>query len=221
MGDIKTLDIIKGKIEAVGKPGLFQNVMQLGFKLGGKWYNIEAEEGTLKAFMETSIKRGNEIEFQAEKNIVKQVIRFDAVKEEKEKEEGWEDEIVNFESLLNAAHKKNENFSIETEMLTIDMEKSYALFKAVITVNKDEREIKRFEAHGDTTDKNISGEYIKPHFIRMAETRAICRALRWYTNNATCSEEEKGNAKPSQDKPKTEVKTEKVEAKKEVETKKK
>ena len=31
---------------------------------------------------------------------------------------------------------------------------------------------------------------IKPHFIRMAETRAIARALRWATNNAKVAEEE-------------------------------
>jgi len=31
---------------------------------------------------------------------------------------------------------------------------------------------------------------IKPHFMRMAETRAIARALRWATNNAKVAVEE-------------------------------
>ena len=49
---------------------------------------------------------------------------------------------------------------------------------------------KVFQAHGDATSDNIKGEMIKPHFIRMAETRAIGRAFRWATNNAKVSDVE-------------------------------
>ena len=101
----------------------------------------------------------------------------------------WEDDIVNFETLLTAAHKEGLK-EIRTEMLNVDIEKKYALFKAV-AVGK----IGSFEGHGDATSENVTGDFIKPHFIRMAETRAIVRALRWYTNNAKCSEEEKAESK--------------------------
>ena len=96
----------------------------------------------------------------------------------------WEDEIVSFETLLNKAHEEGLQ-SITTEKLGINLEKKYALFKAVAEGKKG-----RFEAHGDATSENVSGDFIKPHFIRMAETRAIARALRWYTNNAKVSKEE-------------------------------
>lgn len=111
-------------------------------------------------------------------------------------ESKWEDDIVSFEQLLTAAHNKKIPFSIKTQLLQIDLEKKYALFKASVIVNQNAK-IKDlevpgivFEGHGDATAENVTGDFIKPHFIRMAETRAIVRALRWYTNNG-CAEEEK------------------------------
>jgi len=102
----------------------------------------------------------------------------------------WEDDIINFDTLMDTAHKLKVPFSIKTQMLDIDLEKKYALFKATVEVYGDLNQV--FEAHGDATSENIKGDFIKPHFIRMAETRAIARALRWYTNNAgKCAEEEK------------------------------
>ena len=47
-----------------------------------------------------------------------------------------------------------------------------------------------FEAHGDATVDNIGTDYVKPHFIRRAETRAIARGLRLLTNNAKVAVEE-------------------------------
>ncbi len=107
----------------------------------------------------------------------------------------WEDDMVTFEVLLTKAHSLKMPFSIKTEMLAIDLKEKYALFKARVIVTNgeiidEERAFQIFEGHGDATDLNVKGEHIKPHFIRMAETRAIVRALRWYTNNG-CAEEEK------------------------------
>lgn len=206
--------IIKGKIEAVSGPREYEGKMQIGLKVNGQWFNQEGKETELLVLMEHSVRRGNEIEFEAEKNVVKKIVRFEAAKAQaNSKDDGnWQDDIVNFETLLNDAHEKKENFSIETQMLAIDTEKEYALFKAVISVTKDEKEIRRFEAHGDATNKNIIGEFIKPHYIRMAETRAIARALRWYTNNAQCSEEEKDKPTAAKQAKKEELKvtTEKI-----------
>ncbi|KKL75378.1 hypothetical protein LCGC14_2055460 [marine sediment metagenome] len=102
----------------------------------------------------------------------------------------WEDDMVTFEDLLTNAHALKKPFSIKTEMLAVDLEKKYALFKASVTVETDETHEVVYEGHGDATADNVTGDFIKPHFIRMAETRAIARALRWYTNNG-CAEEEK------------------------------
>ncbi len=101
----------------------------------------------------------------------------------------WEDDMVTFEDLLTKAHNLKVPFSIKTNMLAVDLEKSYALFHARVEVGSGET-MRFFEGHGDATEQNVTGDFIKPHFIRMAETRAIVRALRWYTNNG-CAEEEK------------------------------
>ncbi len=113
----------------------------------------------------------------------------------------WEDDMVTFETLLTKAHDLKKPFSIKTKMLAIDIDKEYALFKARVIIPEgkpvDIGGLKGivtpeivFEGHGDATSDNVKGDHIKPHFIRMAETRAIVRALRWYTNNG-CAEEEK------------------------------
>ncbi len=120
----------------------------------------------------------------------------------KKSEKKWEDDIVSFETLLTAAHKKAEKdtygLNIQTSIIRdtdgkplINLEKKFAVFKAIVYLTDPTgREIQRFEGHGDATEDNVTGDFIKPHFIRMAETRAIVRALRWYTNNG-CAEEEK------------------------------
>ena len=116
------------------------------------------------------------------------------------------DDMIKLEDLLNQAHDKFKgNFSVTTEMLQIDWEKKTALFKAKVEVpywNKSVREgkeyleiaIKVYEGYGDATQDNC-GEMVKKHWIRMAETRAISRALRWATNNAKAAIEETEEAK--------------------------
>jgi len=183
---------IKGIIKAVTGPKEFNGDLQIGFMVNDKWYNVCSDEDNLRRIKETILKKGNEIEFEfaADKKFVVEPVVITEAKEEKKPEKGGDD-MLNFDKLLGAAHKKGLT-SIRTECLSVDLEKKYALFKAVVIgdVGK-EAFLGEFTGHGDATADNITGEHIKKHFIRMAETRAICRALRWYTNNATCSEEEK------------------------------
>lgn len=123
-------------------------------------------------------------------------------KESNNPKKKWEDDMVKFEDLLTEAHKKAKDDGLHLNILTtvirdkegapiIDVENKFAFFKSRITLsNGDGKVLKTFEGHGDATSENITGDKIKIHFIRMAETRAIVRALRWYTNNG-CAEEEK------------------------------
>lgn len=195
--------LIKGIVKSASAPREFNGEMQIGFTLEAepkKWYNISGEEEVLAELTNTIIKRGNEIEFEYDAKT-REVGDLKIIKQaEKKSESGsWEDDIVNFETLLNDAHAKFEDLlSIETQMIQIDLEKKYALFKATVTIdNKDNLDYhNKFEAHGDATEENVTGDFIKPHFIRMAETRAIVRALRWATNNAACAEEEKSDNPP-------------------------
>jgi len=190
---------IKGIINSVSGIREHNGVLQVGWTLGAnpqKWYNASGDENELKILLKEIISRGNAIEFNydtlsqtitglvktKEAEVPKSAPKSTASTPD---QKGWEDDIINFETLLNDAHTKGLD-EIATQMLAIDLEKKYALFKCKVHGKKG-----FFEAHGDATSDNIKGDFIKPHFIRMAETRAICRALRWYTNNANCSEEEK------------------------------
>lgn len=183
---------------------------QIGIQFEGheNWVNIVGEEEFLKELLNCMIWKGNTISYDLENGVISNISLVTEVPKPKGRPKNtqqpqsgetgkWQDDMVNFETLLKAAHDKNESFSIATKMLDINLEKKYALFKATVTVGNGQvieegKGLQVFEGHGDTTADNIEGSFIKPHFIRMAETRAIVRALRWYTNNAGCSEEEKG-----------------------------
>lgn len=105
----------------------------------------------------------------------------------------WQDDMINFETLLNEAHDKfKDRFSIHTELQDFNMEKKWAVVHATVTVygEKNRDDVQIFQGTGDSSQDNLT-EMIKPHFLRMAETRAIARALRWATNNASTAEEEK------------------------------
>ena len=186
---------IEGKVKAVSKIRDVKSKKQVGFILESNssfWYNVSGSEEELNKLKKSILQKGNTIGFEYDKldRTIKGLVLREKSKEKAEKESSdWEDDIVNFETLLTAAHNKKNPFSIHTNMLAVDLEKKYALFKATVTVGK-EGTVEIFEAHGDATEENVKGDFIKPHFIRMAETRAICRALRWYTNNG-CAEEEK------------------------------
>lgn len=111
--------------------------------------------------------------------------------------EKWQEDIVNFETLLSDAHKLVQekqwvmhiNTVIEKELT--DMKEKRAVVHATVTFETLRGECRGiFQGTGDADQTNC-GDFIRPHFMRMAESRAICRALRWATNNAQCSEEEK------------------------------
>lgn len=99
-------------------------------------------------------------------------------------------DFVTHEGLLNEFHQ-NKGKSISTEILRND---AMVLFKAVVSGEKGE-----FTAHGDADEKNVN-RMIKPHMLRMAETRAINRALRLYNNIGMCSAEELGESSTTEKK---------------------
>lgn len=92
-------------------------------------------------------------------------------------------EFILYSGLLALAHKQGLKF-IDTDMLSAGPD-GY-VFKATV-----EGERGRFSAHGDASAKNV-GKMIAPHVIRMAETRAVARALRSYTAVGLTSLEELG-----------------------------
>jgi len=91
-------------------------------------------------------------------------------------------EFIKFEGLLEMFHE-NGGKSIHTEL--ISSEQPY-MFKATVEGEKG-----TFTGHGDADSSNVNSMIAK-HMIRMAETRAIARALRWYNNIGMCSADELG-----------------------------
>jgi hypothetical protein len=94
-------------------------------------------------------------------------------------------EFVTFEGLLDVAHKLGLR-SINTEMLGHTVDGS-TTFKATVTLLDGSV----FVGHGDASKENV-GTMIGPHRIRMAETRAVARALRFATNIGMTSSIELG-----------------------------
>lgn len=90
--------------------------------------------------------------------------------------------FVTFEGLLNAFHESG-GTEIKTAMIG---DGNPYIFKAMVVGDKG-----TFTAHGDADEKNVN-RMIARHKIRMAETRAIARALRLYCNIGMTSVEELG-----------------------------
>ena len=179
---------MKGIIKAVAKEGkTYNEITTLGFLIGEVWYNLKGDEKIFTAAKAMFLSKGNEIEF---KLVGGYAVEFNLLK--KAPEEKKDENMMNLDMLLESAHKDGKLQNIRTEIISIDHEKKIAVFKAVVTMkSNDETTLgQEFEAHGDANYSNL-GDKIKEHYIRMAETRSIVRALRWATNNAECSEEEK------------------------------
>jgi len=111
---------------------------------------------------------------------------------------GQDGEFVTFKGLLYLAHKLGID-GINTECIYFDdkptfddqgnkIDPSYrCIFKATVTMKNQ----KSFTAHGDASPKNV-GKMIVPHLYRMAETRAVARALRFATGCGYTAYEELG-----------------------------
>ena len=166
----------------------------------GVWYNIlDGDKKRIEPIF-SKLNKGDLIELDADfqLRIYKEIV---IKKKSEKKEQGWQGDMIKFGDLLNDAHEKFPKLSITTEKIEVDLKQKYALFKAKVYANKNIDGERVFEAHGDATADNIGTDKVKLHFIRMAETRAIVRALRLLTNNAKCAEEETSEGKdPLEDK---------------------
>lgn len=177
----------------------------IGLKIDGKFYNKHDEVPKLEEVLK-ALKVGFEVKLQVVENII-QELEVVSDKVEAQEKGNFSDDLISFETLLEEAHQKFKgNFTIKTEMISHDAVNKAAVFKATIKVyGKVSNRIKmgeletetpidsicyEFQAHGDADQVNCQSAMIKPHYLRMAETRAIARALRWATNNAKTAEEE-------------------------------
>ena len=112
---------------------------------------------------------------------------------------------IPFKALLDKGHKEYGLAGVNTEILQFPAKENgmMAIFRAVVKNNKGQE----YSGHGDA-DPNNTSEPIMKHLLRMAETRAIARALRWLTNEGekaiveiSGDEDESGPSGPSQTPP--------------------
>jgi len=82
-------------------------------------------------------------------------------------------EYVLLSGLLDLAHSHGLE-SIITTPVEINMSDGVAVFSCTVSGERG-----KFTGHGDSTPRN-TGKMVATAFIRMAETRSVCRALRFY-----------------------------------------
>jgi len=99
-------------------------------------------------------------------------------------------EFITFSGLLITAHS-NGLKSITPTLISYDAQARAAVFSATV-----EGERGCYTAHGDADEGNVK-RGMQGAILRMAETRAVCRALRMYLGiGMTAREELPGDAKP-------------------------
>lgn len=180
---------IEGKIARATGMREHEGKNQIGFTLENApsvWYNITEPDDVLSKLVKI-VKKSAKVEFHFE--ALGRIVKNFVVKEKAMESENWSDNIVPYEDLLKAAHKKGIK-EVRTEMIQVDFEKKIALFKAIVIGAKN----MVFEGHGDATPENVKSETIQPHFVRMAETRAKARAMRDYVNDPRCADIETAEA---------------------------
>ena len=125
-----------------------------------RWYNVAADEKVLDGLLETTLQKGNVIEFEIENGFPK---NFTLKEKAPEKQDGsFTEDMITFEELLADAHEKfEEGFTIKTQMIENDWEKQRAIFKATIEITT-EGNVYTYEAYGDATQDNC-GEMVKKH----------------------------------------------------------
>lgn len=170
------------------------------------WYVMDLDD----ELIENVLSKGDEIEFSFELVGRERVVSSEKItiiskanpkaSKSSNVKEDWQDDMISFEQLLNEAHKMAQDnkyhLHINTQLIEsqTNIEKGYAVVHATSTLeNADGKIIGIYQAYGDATQGNCKSEMIKPHFLRMAETRAIARSLRWMTNNAATAKEEIGD----------------------------
>jgi len=99
-------------------------------------------------------------------------------------------EFVLLSGLLSLSHE-NGLESLDTTMIEHDPGEKSAVFRCLATGSRG-----AYSGHGDASPANLSRNMV-PSYIRMAETRSIARALRFYLGIGMCARDElPGNSPP-------------------------
>lgn len=169
---------------AADKPTEYQGKEQFSVKINGAFYNCVENISEFSKLL----KKGNEIEFKANGNIISDI---KLVKKAKVKPKS---DIVNIQGrdhmtypgLLRMAHEKDPEFSMEITESFVAADMSRAWCKVRLTT-KLGRQV--FDGFGSSTPEN-TGKMTESHPVEMAHTRAKGRALRDFVNIGVAMAEE-------------------------------
>lgn len=153
-----------------------------------RWYNAMNEPEVLKSLTTEFIVKGNVIEFEIINGIPSNFRVIEKAKKQ-EKSGNFRDDMVDLEKLLDAGHKqgiKSVQIIKQDVQFGTDKNPIQAITQYRLTM-KDEC---FFEATGDA-DKSNCTDMTGDAIIRMSETRALVRCLRWATNESKAADEEK------------------------------
>lgn len=183
--------IKEGFLKVVAKTGGLMFSDQDGF-----WYNCEKDNEELKDIVLKNFAKGDKVKIEHLKGVYTKVQLIQKGSNSQGASPEIADEhimmlqgkkFIKHSGLLDIAHKSG-LVSIKTDMVSQSPE--IVIFKATVEMPDN----KIFEAYGDATKQNVNGN-ILPHILRMAETRAVNRALRFATNIGMTSAEEMGDEK--------------------------
>ena len=185
---------IELKIDSVAqKPNEYGGSLSRGVKVGNTWYNVrgDTEEIINKSFGDELLAKGNTVI--VEVNATNTITNFVKLVKKSEKSN---DDMLDLDTLLASAHEKG-LVAIKTQIISHDPEKKVAVFKAIVFMMETQEQkkteppvTKEYHGHGDADQINISSDNVKKHYLRMAESRSIVRALRWAVNSSSVSKEE-------------------------------
>lgn len=169
---------------AANKPTEYQGKAQFNIKIKGEFYNCQEniEENS------KILKKGNEIEFKANRNIISDIklIKKAEVKLESNTVNIAGKDHMLYKGLLALAHKKDPEFSMEIieSFVNEEMSKAWCIVRLTTKLGKQV-----FDGFGSSTPEN-TGKMTESHPVEMCHTRAKGRALRDFVNIGVAMAEE-------------------------------
>jgi hypothetical protein len=167
----------------------------LGIKAGDEWYNVpknmtDEARTTIKELL-NDVPKGSVVKLTLDANGCYTDIELieKGNPDLMNSKPSFMSDYIGFDDLLKKAHDKFPTLEIDTELLEHDFKDKRAVFRAIILIGTGEGEFRGFTGHGDASQENVSNSSIAKHYLRMAETGAIARALRFLMGESTVKEE--------------------------------
>jgi|GEM_PF-6183666 len=159
----------------------FVSTKNMGLKLeGSNWLNFDSEGSKVsKEEMQTilnNIKKRSKVEVECDDKKFRDIKVIEEPKEAERK-------TTSFTELLDNFVDKYPDYNKETEIIEVNDKR--AIIKVKLTMG-----VRKIEAIGDAGEGSIKNSNTIPHYIRMAETRAFARAIRFALGTGEVAEEE-------------------------------